>query len=170
MWASSGQEGTRDELSDKEGNGGDGGRTRRTSCISTSCPFCGRRHGGLPPGYRAEAIDTKHPNDRMQDFVKWLAGRSSAVFGLSEQYATMQPTGADFRAQQLMTAPAIAEAQKWLESICDWVLYRFVRREIRRGELAENDLPANWLRQVSWPGQRSTSWTRARTRTHSDRS
>lgn len=104
----------------------------------------------LPPGYKPELVDTKHPNERLQDFVKWLAGRSSAVFGLSEQYATMQPTGADFRAQQLMTAPAIAEAQKWLESICDWVLYRFVQRELRRGELAEQDLPANWLRHVSW--------------------
>lgn len=104
----------------------------------------------LPPGYRAEAVDTKHPNDRMQDFVRWLAGRSSAVFGLSEQFATLMPTGSDFRAQQLLTAPAFNEAQKWLESICDWVLYRFVRREIRRGELLEKDLPSNWLRHVSW--------------------
>lgn len=104
----------------------------------------------LPPGYRSELIDTKHPNERLQDFVKWLAGRSTAVFGLSEQYATMQPAGADFRAQQLLTQPAFAEAQKWLEGVCDWVLYRFVRREIRRGELNENDLPANWLRHVSW--------------------
>ena len=104
----------------------------------------------LPPGYRAEAIDTKHPNDRLQDFVRWLAGRSSAVFGLSEQFATLMPTGSDFRAQQLLTQPAFAEAQKWLESICDWVLYRFVQRELRRGELSENDLPANWLRHVSW--------------------
>ncbi len=104
----------------------------------------------LPPGYRAEAVDTKHPNDRMQDFVRWLAGRSSAVFGLSEQFATLMPTGSDFRAQQLLTQPAFAEAQKWLEGICDWTLFRFVRREIRRGELLESDLPQNWLRHVSW--------------------
>lgn len=104
----------------------------------------------LPPGYKPELVDTKHPNDRLQDFVRWLAGRSSAVFGLSEQFATLQPTGSDFRAQQLLTAPAFNEAQKWLEGICDWTLYRFVRREIRRGELNESDLPKNWLRHVSW--------------------
>lgn len=64
----------------------------------------------MPDNYRMELLDTKHPNDKIEDFIKWLAGRSSAVFGMSEAYATLMPTGADFRAQQLLTQPAFLEA------------------------------------------------------------
>ena len=57
----------------------------------------------MPDDYKMELLQTAHPNEKVADFVKWLCGRSSGVFGLSEAYATMTPTGADFRAQQLMT-------------------------------------------------------------------
>lgn len=64
----------------------------------------------MPDDYKMELLDTKHPNQNMPDFIKWLAGRSSAVFGLSEAFATLMPSGADFKAQQLMTKPAFMEA------------------------------------------------------------
>lgn len=111
---------------------------------------CGIVYEALPEDYKMELLSTNHPNEKVQEFIKWLAGRSSAVFGMSEAYATLMPTGADFRAQQLLTQPAFIEAQKYLETICDWVFYRFVNRLIRKGELAANRLPDNFMSLVSW--------------------
>ena len=98
-----------------------------------------------------EMLSTPHPNEKIVDYVKWLAGRSSAAFGLSEAYATMTPTGESFRAQQLLTQPAWIEAQKFLESnICDWVFNRFVKRLVRLGEIDGSKLPDRWMDYVSW--------------------
>ena len=69
----------------------------------------------MPENYKIELLDTKHPNANMPEFISWLAGRSAAPFGLSKQFATLQSSGADFRAEQLMTWPAFYEAQKFLE-------------------------------------------------------
>jgi capsid protein len=59
---------------------------------------CGIVYEALPDDYKMELLSTNHPNEKIQDFVKWLCGRSSAVFGLSEQFSTLMPTGSDFRA------------------------------------------------------------------------
>lgn len=69
----------------------------------------------MPEGAKIELLDTKHPNANMPDFINWLAGRSAAPFGLTKQFATLQSTGADFKAEQLITWPAFYEAQKFLE-------------------------------------------------------
>lgn len=97
-----------------------------------------------------ELLDTKHPNDKTQDFIKWLAGRSSAAFGLSEAFATLMPSSADFKAQQLMTQPAFQEAQKFLEQICDWTLYRYVKWLGKKKLFDVSKLPPNWMRSISW--------------------
>lgn len=104
----------------------------------------------MPDDYRMELLDTKHPNDKIEDFIKWLAGRSSAVYGMSEAYATLMPTGADFRAQQLLTQPAFLEAQKFLEQICDWTLFQFIKWADKRGEFDMKRLPDNWMKYVTW--------------------
>jgi hypothetical protein len=59
---------------------------------------CGIVYEALPDDYKMELLNTNHPNEKVQEFIKWLAGRSSAVFGMAEAYATLMPTGADFRA------------------------------------------------------------------------
>ena len=104
----------------------------------------------MPEDYKMELLDTKHPNQNTQEFVKWLAGRSSAVFGLSEAFATLMPDGADFRAQQLLTQPAFLEAQKFLEQICDWALYRYVNWLAKKGKFDISKLPEDWMKYVSW--------------------
>ena len=43
----------------------------------------------MPEGYKMEILDQKHPNANMPDFIKWLAGRSAAPFGLTQQFATL---------------------------------------------------------------------------------
>ena len=52
----------------------------------------------MPENYKMELLDTKHPNANMPDFINWLAGRSAAPFGLTREFATFTPTGADYRA------------------------------------------------------------------------
>lgn len=112
---------------------------------------CGIVFEQLPEDWKMEMLSTPHPNEKIVDYVKWLAGRSSAAFGLSEAYATMTPTGESFRAQQLLTQPAWIEAQKFLESnICDWVFYRFVKRLVRLGEIDGSKLPARFMDYISW--------------------
>lgn len=53
----------------------------------------------MPEGYKMELLDTKHPNQNMPSFIKWLAGRTAAPFGLSEQFATLASDGSSFRAE-----------------------------------------------------------------------
>lgn len=37
----------------------------------------------MPDDYKMELLSTNHPNDKIQDFVQWLAGRASGAYGLS---------------------------------------------------------------------------------------
>lgn len=102
----------------------------------------------MPEGYKMELLDTKHPNSNTPDFIKWLAGRSSAPFGLSQQFATLQSDGASFKAEQLMTWPAFYEAQKFLEQICDWCIYRWSIWASKRGMITP--MPADFTQYVDW--------------------
>lgn len=100
----------------------------------------------MPDDYKMELLNTQHPNDKIQDFVQWLAGRAAGSYGLSQAYATLNPD-ANFRAHQLMTAPAFRDAQKWLENICDWTFYNFCRH------LQDNEgvnIPKDIMTYVSW--------------------
>ena len=63
----------------------------------------------MPENYKMELLDTKHPNATMPEFIRFLAGRSAAPFGLTEQYATLCATGSDYKSQQLMTKPVFEE-------------------------------------------------------------
>lgn len=102
----------------------------------------------MPEGYKMEILDQKHPNANMPEFIKWLAGRSAAPFGLTQQFATLQADGSSFRAEQIVTWPAFYEAQKFLEQICDWVVYRWSLWAMKRGYVS--NLPNGWLRNTSW--------------------
>ena len=64
----------------------------------------------MPENYKMELLDTRHPNEKIPDFINWLAGRSAAPFGLSREFATFMPTGSDFRANQLYSERAFEEA------------------------------------------------------------
>ena len=81
----------------------------------------------LPPGYTADLLDTKHPNTNVETMTNYLSGRVAAVLGLSRAFAVGNPTNEDFRAQQLLSAPAIVQYQKDLERICDWAFANFCR-------------------------------------------
>lgn len=102
----------------------------------------------MPENYRMELLDTKHPNANMPDFINWLASKSAAPFGLSREFATFMPTGADFRANQLYSERAFEEAQKFLENICDWCLYRWTLWANKRGLISQR--PDTFISKVDW--------------------
>lgn len=102
----------------------------------------------MPENYKMELLDTKHPNQNMPDFINWLATKSAAPFGLSREFATFMPTGADFRANQLYSERAFEEAQKFLENICDWCLYRWSIWANKRGLISQR--PDTFISKVDW--------------------
>ena len=102
----------------------------------------------MPENYKMELLDTKHPNTNMPSFINWLATKSAAPFGLSEQFATFMPKGADFRANQLFSERTFEEAQKFLEQICDWTLYRWSLWANKRGLI--NRQPDTFIANVAW--------------------
>lgn len=106
----------------------------------------------MPEGYKMEILDQKHPNANMPEFIRWLAGRSAAPFGLSQQFATLQTDGSSFRAEQIVTWPAFYEAQKFLEGICDWTIYRWSIWAQKRGILPKRlDIADMQHIDWSWP-------------------
>ena len=102
----------------------------------------------MPENYKMELLDTKHPNANMPEFINWLAGRSAAPFGLTREFATFTPTGADYRANQLFTERVFEECQKWLENICDWTLYRWTLWANKRGIIKRT--PDTFIYDVDW--------------------
>lgn len=102
----------------------------------------------MPENYKMELLDTKHPNATMPEFINWLATKSASPFGLSEQFATFMPKGADFRANQLFSARAFEEAQKFLEGISDWVVYRWALWANKRGLISRQ--PSTFIDKVDW--------------------
>ena len=102
----------------------------------------------MPENFKMELLDTKRPNANMPDFINWLATKSAAPFGLSEQFATFMPKGADFRANQLFSERTFEEAQKFLEQICDWTLFRWSIWAFKRGIIDRQ--PSTFISDVAW--------------------
>lgn len=102
----------------------------------------------MPEGSHMELFDTKHPNGQMAEFIDFLAGKASAPFGLSRAFATMDVDESTFKAQQLMSWPAFIEAQKALEGICDWILWRWSRWATRKGLL--RNISDEEVKRISW--------------------
>lgn len=109
----------------------------------------GVSYESLPAGYNLNMLDLKHPNDRMPEFINWLAGRSSAPLGLSQQYATLAVDGASYKANQLFSQRAFEEIQKMLEQILDWIFYRWQKYALRKGILTR-DLSEDDFYNISW--------------------
>lgn len=108
----------------------------------------GVQYDVMPEGAHMELFDTKHPNGQIAEFIDFLAGKASASFGLSRAFATMNADESTFKAQQLMSWPAIIEAQKSLEQICDWILWRWSRWASKKGIIGR--IPDEDVTNVFW--------------------
>ena len=103
----------------------------------------------MPDNYKMELLSPNHPNESVMDFVKWLAGRSASVFGLTQQYATLAATGSDYKAERLLTEPVFKEGRKFLEQICDWVFWRWLNWAKKKG-LVKEYIAEDFMQNVSW--------------------
>lgn len=103
----------------------------------------------LPANYRLNLLSTTHPNPNMPDFVRFLASRSSASFGLAECFATLQVEGSNYKAQQLISKPTFAEMQKQLEQVLDWIVYRWYKWARRKG-IVDFDLDDDFVYDCDW--------------------
>lgn len=103
----------------------------------------------MPENYKMEILDTKHPNSNMPDFINWLAGRAASPFGLTREFATLAPSGSDFRANQLFSKRAFEDGQKFLEGIADWVVYRWSLWASKKNIISK-PLSLDEMQKVDW--------------------
>jgi len=112
----------------------------------------GAKYQVLPQGYRFDLLDTKRPNAQMAEFIKFMAGRTAAPFGLSQHFADNQVTGGDYTANMLFSKRAFEDVQKFLERIADWCFYNFVKWSVRRGYLKDDEIFRDkaFMNRVGW--------------------
>lgn len=130
----------------------------------------GAMFDAMPPKLKMEMIDTKRPNPNMPQFIDWLAGSVSSVYGMGRVYATLNPEASytAFRGAQCLSWPSIEESQKDLErTACDWAGRNAIRYALRKGLVDEKKypLPASWWRHFvwSWPKMREVNEVDAET-------
>ena len=106
----------------------------------------------LPDGYKLDLLDTKHPNQNAIEFVRWLASMSAAPFGLTSVYSTLKVDSSysGYMGERAMCIPVWEETQKFLENICDWILYRWSIWAIRKGIIQDKFESEDWIQNVSW--------------------
>ena len=104
----------------------------------------------MPKNYKLEMLTSdNHPNSNLKDFVLFLQSRAAGVFGLGQYYATLGQSG-DFKADSIISWSAFYDAQKFLESICDWVFIKWARYADEKGIIDISKLGDGWERKISW--------------------
>ena len=111
----------------------------------------------LPDGFEAQQVTTQHPNQSVEVMVNFLANRCAATLGLSRVYATGNPSDSDYRANQLFTWPAIAEFQKALEQVADWVFNCYVKWAVKKG-IVKGYVAEDFMDYCSWSWPRIDSF------------
>lgn len=116
----------------------------------------------MPPGVKAELFDTKHPNDNLVEFSRWLHSGAAFAAGLTGLFATGK---ADASYSAAMAEMILAQTQFRVEfqrlerNFLDWALANWSRRAQYRGEIPQDSaLPEDWRRTcVKWqhPAERA---------------
>lgn len=109
----------------------------------------------MPPNVKAEIFDTKHPNDNLVDFSKWLHSGAAFSAGLTSLFATGK---ADNSYSAAMAEMILAQTQFRVEfhrlecGFLDWALANWSRRAQAMGEIPQDfQLPVDWRRTcVKW--------------------
>lgn len=109
----------------------------------------------LPPGCRYELLDTKHPNDKLVEFSKWLHGGVAFAVGLGNVHASGKADSSYSAAMAEMLLSSVEfmdEFHKLEKGFLDWVLSNWSRMAQAEGLIPTDDkLPPAWRRRcVSW--------------------
>lgn len=102
----------------------------------------------MPPGFKAEMLESKRPNPNVQQFIDWLAGRSFSPFGLSRMFATGDVKSADFKSNQLYSERSFQQHQKQLEGFCDWTFRKWSGWASKRNII--KPLTDEQLESIAW--------------------
>ncbi len=109
----------------------------------------------LPPGVRMELFDTKHPNNNLVEFSRWLHSGAAYAAGLTSIFAVGK---ADSSYSASMAEMILAQTQFRVEfhrlecGLLDWALANWSRRAQARGLIPQDsELPEDWRRTcVKW--------------------
>ena len=109
----------------------------------------------MPPGVKAEIFDTKHPNQNLVEFSRWLHSGAAYATGLTSLFAVGK---ADASYSAAMAEMILAQTQFRVEfhrlecGFLDWALANWARRAQSRGIIpADAALPPDWRRTcVKW--------------------
>ena len=109
----------------------------------------------LPPGVKMELFDTKHPNDKLVEFMNSLHGAVAFAIGLGKANATgeaAQSYSASLVELMLSQIEFDDEFHKLEKGFLDWVLARWSAWAQRRGLIPDDSrLPVDWRRTcVKW--------------------
>lgn len=109
----------------------------------------------LPPGCRYELLDTKHPNDKLVEFSKWLHGGVAFAVGLGNVHASGKADSSYSAAMAEMLLSSVEFLDEWhkLEAgFLDWVMSNWSRMAQAKGVIPTDDkLPPGWRRKcVTW--------------------
>lgn len=109
----------------------------------------------LPPGVKMELLDTKHPNNNLIEFSKWLHGGVAFAVGLGNVHASGKADSSysAAMAEFLISSAEFREEFHQLEvSVLDWALSNWSRKAQAEGLIPTDDkLPADWRHTcVTW--------------------
>jgi capsid protein len=116
----------------------------------------------LPPGVKMELFDTKHPNNNLVEFSRWMHSGAAYAAGLTSIFAVGK---ADSSYSASMAEMILAQTQFRVEfqrlerGFLDWALAQWSRRAQSRGIIPQDsELPEDWRRTcVKWqrPAERA---------------
>lgn len=116
----------------------------------------------MPPGVKMELLDTKHPNNNLIEFSKWLHGGVAFAVGLGNVHASGKADSSysAAMAELLISSREFRDEFHELEvSVLDWALSNWSHKAQAEGLIATDDkLPPDWRHAcVTWqqPAERS---------------
>ena len=109
----------------------------------------------LPPNVKMELFDTKHPNDKLVEFSKWLHGGVAFAIGLGRASATGEANSSYSASMMELLLSQIEyedEFHKLEKRFLDWLFNNWSKWAQRKRIIPQDsELPPNWRRKcVKW--------------------
>lgn len=109
----------------------------------------------MPPGVRMELFDTKHPNDKLVEFSRWMHGSVAFALGLGDFVGSGKAESSYSAAMAELMMSNVEfrdEFAKLRRGFLDWAFNQWSLRAQAKGIIpGDNKLPPNWRRRcVEW--------------------
>ena len=109
----------------------------------------------MPPGVKMELFDTKHPNDKLVEFSRWMHGSVAFALGLGDFIASgkAESSYSAAMAELMMSNVEFRDMfAKLRRGFLDWAFNQWSLRAQAKGIIpADDKLPPHWRRRcVEW--------------------